>query len=104
MLPRTRRLASGSLVPSSRSRVGFCPSVGCPILGVSSSGGGLFGRPEILWIRGALYFCRVSQLLPSFHADALAYHACLPWIACWGPSGEPRYHFGTSSFFPEDRL
>ena len=53
MLPRIHPLATGPLVPSSRSIVGFCARAGCLIFGVSSSGGGLFGRPVIFWIRGA---------------------------------------------------
>jgi len=41
-------------------------------LGVSSSGGGLFKRPAILWIRGAFYLREASQRAPSFHLQTIA--------------------------------
>jgi len=47
--------SNSSLVPARRSGVGFRSRNRCLILRVSSSGGGLFGRPVILWIRGASY-------------------------------------------------
>ena len=76
MLPQARDLASGSFVPSNPSIVGCRTRAGLPyLLPVSSSGGGLFKRPVILWIRGAFYF-----LPGSFE------------------------NIGTSSLFPDDKL
>ena len=76
MLPQARDLASGSFVPSNPSIVGCPPRAWSPYLWrVSSSGGGLFKRPVILWIRGAFYFIPGSS-----------------------------ENIGTSSLFPDDKL
>ncbi len=55
MLPRTRRLALAR--PCHFVAQGWNSASGrvAIFLRVSSSGGGLFGRPVILWIRGASY-------------------------------------------------
>ena len=56
MLPQARHLASGSFVLFNRPTVGCRTRSQVPYLQrVSSSGGGLFKRPVMLWIRDASY-------------------------------------------------
>src|SRR5437899_9147744 len=76
MLPQARDLASGSFVPSNPSIVG-CPLGWVPYLWrVSSSGGGLFKRPVILWIRGAFYLCRFPRELQVSTSGRLRLRTC----------------------------
>ena len=58
MLPELLDFASGSLVLFLSAKVEFHGREGFDIFGVSSSGGGLFGRPVILNESGALLICR----------------------------------------------
>jgi len=55
MLPRIQHLASGPLVPSKALKSGIPLSGQLPYLRDEQFWGGLFGRPVILWIRGASY-------------------------------------------------
>ncbi len=55
MLPRTRRLALARLCHFVAQQWNSASGRVAVLLAVSSSGGGLFGRPVILWIRGASY-------------------------------------------------
>ena len=99
MLSQARYLASGSFVPSNRSTVGCRTRSQVPYLQrVSSSGGGLFKRPVILWIRDASYFCgevaKAAQVSARFAlARILAYYfpSCFVTV-------------GTSSLFPDAKL
>src|SRR5713226_8423032 len=111
MLPRTRRLALARLCHfvargwnSASGRVAI-------FLRVSSSGGGLFGRPVILWIRGASYCSEVpvtsrrdaSGPRPSRGKPQSLQSDCLP-IASEDYLPASSEKAGSSSLFPEERL
>jgi hypothetical protein len=102
MLPQLQDLASGSFVPSSPS-IGGCPTRARVAISlcVSSSGGGLFKRPVILWIRGAFYLWRSAKIhkfpIPGDYGlrTLLVDKDYLP-----GSSENS----STSSLFPDDKL
>ena len=98
MLAQARDLASGSFVPSNPSTVGCPTPAGLPHLWrVSSSGGGLFKRPAILWIRGAFYLREVSQRAP------VSISRRLHWLTKNYLPGSSE-NIGISSLFPDDKL
>ena len=96
MLPRTRPVTTGSLVPSSRSRVGFCAGAGCHIFGASSSWGRAGRAPQSPLDSGRSLIIMDFPSYPEFPRRRV----CLPAKVV----SEPLYHFDTSSLFPEARL
>ena len=62
MLPKFFDLASGAFVPEAHPIVAFRGREGCRTLKLSSSGGGLFGRPVISQSGALLIFALTSSL------------------------------------------
>ena len=103
MLPQARDLASGSFVPSNPSMVGCRIRAGLPdLLPASSSGGGLFKRPVILWIRGAFICGEGSERAPRFHFRPIALADMRLQTKDYLSRSFEK--IGTSSLFPDDKL
>jgi hypothetical protein len=104
MLPQGWRLASSSLVPHDVTVVAFHFWFPCHILGASSSGGGLFGRPAILR-SGALLIC--GEVVTNSSAGTPQIVQVTTHCHCprhYLPDSPAKGKNGNSSLLPEARL